>query len=89
MALSSIAVLLLLFWLLMPCLLSPVTFGRLWPSTPVRLEQPEQPHSATDTLARLYRLPPLAGSQFAVPGSQSQKSERPRRMTRPVSLDPR
>ncbi len=79
-SLSSIAVLLLLFWLLMPCLLSPTTFGRLWPSTPVRLEQR---HSAPDTLARLYRRP-LLGSQFPVPASPSQKSERPRRMTRPA-----
>lgn len=59
MALNSIAVLLLLFWLLMPCVLSPVTFGRLWPSAPPRIEQPR---SAPDTLAQLYpgRLAPGA-----------------------------
>lgn len=60
MALSSMAVLLLLFWLLMPCLLSPATFGRLGPSTPPRLEQKEQRLSAPDTLARLYRGRALA-----------------------------
>jgi hypothetical protein len=61
-ALNSIAVLLLLFWLLMPCLLSPATFGRLWPSAPLRLEQREQRHAAPDVLARLYpgRLAPPA-----------------------------
>jgi hypothetical protein len=57
MNLSLIAAVLLLVWLLMPCLLSPATFGRLWPSAPVRLEQEEQRHSApaADILARLYR----------------------------------
>ncbi|HUK88745.1 MAG TPA: hypothetical protein VLT85_13850 [Terriglobales bacterium] len=83
MNLSLIAAALLLLWLLMPCLLSPATFGRVGPSAPPRLQQREQPRSASDTLARLYRRPPLAGSQFSVPGSQSQKSERPRPMTRP------
>ena len=54
MNLSLVAATLLLVWLLMPCALSPVTFGRLWPSAPLRIEQP---HSAPDTLARLYRRP--------------------------------
>ena len=57
MSLNSIAVVLLLFWLLMPCLLSPATFGRLWPSAPVRIERRQ---SANDTLARLYRGRDLA-----------------------------
>ncbi len=58
MNLSLVAAVLLLIWLLMPCALSPATFGRLWPSAPPRLEQTEQRHSPPDTLARLYRRPP-------------------------------
>ena len=57
MNLSLIAAVLLLVWLLMPCALSPVTFGRLWPSAPPRIEQPR---SAPDTLTRLYGRPPAS-----------------------------
>ena len=64
MNLSLLAAVLLLLWLLMPCALSPITFGRLWPSAPLPTAQPGP---AADPLARLYRRPPLAGSQFPVP----------------------
>ena len=64
MNLSLLAAALLLVWLLMPCVLSPATFGRLWPSAPPRLAPPRP---ALDTLAQLYRRRPLAGSQFPVP----------------------
>jgi len=82
MNLSLLAAALLLLWLLMPCLLGPAALSRLYPpGDPPRIEQ-TQPTS--DILARLYRRPPLGGSPFSVPGSQSQKSERPRPMTRPA-----
>lgn len=66
MNLSLLAGVLLLAWLLLPCLLGPATLGRLWPSAPPRIEQR---HSAPDTLARLYRRP-AASSRFPVLSSR-------------------
>ena len=68
MNLSLVAAVLLLLWLLMPCLLSPATFGRLWPSAPAHMEQPRP---APDTLAQLYRRPPLPAKKEASSGDEA------------------